>query len=380
MSLNVALDIWGVSSPNPRGVITHIQQYARASHILAQNRLITLIYTGMQDDYRWLEKQGFLQSASFRNFRIPGRLQKPLSRLPFLPLDFLLGKPDIYHSFTLFPFKCRNMLVVGTLFDFVPIRVPEHSALSLALEKISWCQWASKNPHTKWIANSEWTRQDALAIARLKSEQVKVVNLCAEDEFFIRPSKDEILTTMATLGISAPYLLSVNTLNPRKNHQRLLDAWQAGNFANQGWQLVLVGHDAGNPLAEKLRAGVYSGVHWLGYLPRDQQTPLYYGCEALLYPSLYEGFGMSVAEAMVCGKPVLVSHRSPMSDIAADGAILVDPLEMQSIQDGIARLISNNELRVSLGNKNFARRQEFGIQQMATNLLAAYQDCVHEYA
>lgn len=372
--LTIDLDVWGTGCIEPRGVAYHKRQYARACALLAQEGSIRLTYLGVADDNRWLSEEGLRQYGSFRTFRIPGRLQQFAARFSFLPWYWLVGNPDIYHSFTLYPFKSGHMRLIGTLFDFVPLRVPEFSSLSQAAEQIRWCSWASRQPGARWIVNSEHTRKDAIAIARLYSDQVQVVNLCADEIFFKPPVPAKVESTLADLGIKQPYFLCVNTLNPRKNHLRLLEAWQEGDFAKHGWTLVLVGHAASNSLVERLQAGEFVGVIWLGYVPRIQQVELYYGCEAVLYPSLYEGFGMPVAEAIACGKALLVSHRSPMADIAGEGAVLVDPLDVTSIQSGLKALAFNPQLREKLGLENHARRDVFTIQRMAQDLLVAYQN------
>lgn len=372
--LRIALDIWGTGCLEPRGVAYHKRQYARACALLVQEGSICLTYLGVPDDNRWLIEQGLRPFGSFRTFRIPGRMERFIARFSFLPWYWWIGNPDIYHSFTLYPFHSGNMRVIGTLFDFVPIRVPEFTSLLLASEQIRWCLWASRQPSARYIANSEYTRKDAMAIARLHQDQVLVVNLCADEIFYQPPTPAKIEETLATFGIKRPYFLCVNTFNPRKNHLRLLEAWQKGEYAKQGWTLVLVGHASTNPLAEKLKVGEFAGVAWLGYVPRTQQVELFYGCEAVLYPSLYEGFGMAVVEGMACGKALLVSHRSPMADIAGDGAVLVDPLDVTSIQSGLNTLACNPQLREKLGRENYARRETFTIQRMAQDLLTAYQN------
>jgi glycosyltransferase involved in cell wall biosynthesis len=116
----------------------------------------------------------------------------------------------------------------------------------------------------------------------------------------------------------------------------------------------------------------------MGYVPRPELVHLYYGCEAVVYPSLYEGFGIPVAEAIVAGKAVLTSHRSPMADTAGSGAICIDPWDTNSIASGLADLICDAALRQELANYNWGQRQRFSIERLAEDLFAAYQ-AIAEY-
>ena len=190
---------------------------------------------------------------------------------------------------------------------------------------------------------------------------------------FAQPAAEDVAKTLGSLKIFGPYLLCVNTLNLRKNHLRLLEAWEMGGFSEQGWTLVLVGHAAGHPSARQLQNGEHKGVFWLGYLPREQLVHLFYGCEAVLNPSLYEGFGLSTAEAIAAGKPVLVSQRSPMAEVARDGAVQVDPWDIQSILQGLTLMIKDVELRRKLAAYNWSQRDDFSIRRMAADLLSAYR-------
>jgi glycosyltransferase involved in cell wall biosynthesis len=372
--LAVALDVWGVSSSQPRGLVNLKRQYARACAVLAKAGDLSICYAGADSDRQWLIEEGLLEHGSgFRRFRIPGRLQRVLAQVPRFPLSQLLANSLLYHSFGTYGFDGRHIQVVGTLVDFVPMRVPQFVPQAFTLEQVRWCEWAAERPDSKWIAISEQVKRDALELGRLREAQVEVVKLCAEDDMFARPAEEAVAATLDELDIRQPYMLCVNTLNPRKNHGRLLDAWQRGRFADQGWMLVLVGHPAGNMLAERLASGKFRGVKWLGYVPRDPLVRLYYGCEAFAYPSLHEGFGIPVAEAIVAGKAVLTSSGSAMADIAGDGARYVDPWDTTDIFHGLSEIVGSASLRDRLGAHNAAQRDHFSLDRLSGDLLQAYR-------
>lgn len=369
---SIALDVWGTGSSEPRGIVNLKRQYAKAAAILAETQRIRLCYAGTASDEVWLHEERLLDHATFRRFRIPGRI----ARRPYLgkifPVSRLLGQPDLFHSFTLFPFQNGRTTVIGTLVDFVPMRTPEFVPISFTAEQIAWCKWASKHPKAGWIAISEQTRQDALALGRLHEHQVTVVHPGAQDDMFIEPNPQEISSTLASLGLPSRYLLCVNTLNPRKNHARLIDAWDAGKFAASGWTLVLVGHAAGNPLTEALQANRHAGVVWLGYVSRQQLRHLYYGCAAFLYPSLYEGYGIPVAEAIVAGKTVLTSQRSSMLEIVGADSIQVDPRDVDSLTAGIRKLIDCLGTRTHETPHLHSQRFKLRLDAVSENLLQSY--------
>ncbi|MBI5648836.1 MAG: glycosyltransferase family 4 protein [Chloroflexi bacterium] len=371
--LSVTLDVWNIGSQDPRGVVNLKHQYAQAAALLVEADQLQVCYAGDETDRKWLLEKELLGRNRFRYFRIPGRLQRLMPNLGFLPVSGMLGSADLYHIARAYPFRNGRTRVIGTLIDFVPMRVPEFVPLAFTSEQVQWCHWATRHPDARWIAISEQTKQDALTLGRLQNDQVSMVYPGVDDDIFFQPPPKEVNSILESLGIRQPYLLYVSTLNLRKNHIGLLEAWEKGGWAKQGWSLVLVGHPAGHPLVEKIQSGIFEGVKWLGYVPRQKLVHLYYGCEAFIYPSLYEGFGIPVAEAVVAGKAVLTSRRSAMTEITRDGAVYIDPWDTQSLIEGLDELIKNETLRKDLAEYNTARRQNFSMQRVADDLMQVYK-------
>ncbi len=237
----IALDIWKAGIPNPRGMVTYRRLFAKACNFLSEASEISLTFAGASSDRAWLFTEGIKEQDDFRLFHFPGRLERVAVHFHILPWGKFLGKPDIYHSATWYPLRSGHMQVIGTLVDFVPIRLPEFVPLELVQKQVNWCKWAARHPEARWIAISGQTRNDALELARLNKDQVVSINLCADEDMFSIPPGEEILSTINSLNIQQPYLLCVNTLTLRKNHIRLLEAWETGKFSENGWTLVLVG-------------------------------------------------------------------------------------------------------------------------------------------
>lgn len=171
-------------------------------------------------------------------------------------------------------------------------------------------------------------------------------------------------------ALDAPYVLAVGTLEPRKNLERLIAAWTAlGETGRAGHVLALVGPigwDAG-PIVTAARE---HGARLLGRVSEDELRALYAGATAFAYPSLYEGFGLPVLEAMAAGAPVLTSSVSSLPEVAGDAAVLVDPHDPTAIADGLHRLLSDPALAADLRTRGRARAAEFSWARTAEETLA----------
>jgi len=166
----------------------------------------------------------------------------------------------------------------------------------------------------------------------------------------------------ARYGIRGDYLLYLGTLQPRKNLVRLVEAFAYLQPRPAALQLVLAGQKGW--LYDELFARVGSlglGDHvvFAGYVAEDDKAALLSGALSLVYPSLYEGFGMPVLEAMACGTPVLTSNVSSLPEVAGDAALLVDPLDVNAIAAGISRLMTDADLRKVLVEKGHAQLRKF---------------------
>jgi glycosyltransferase involved in cell wall biosynthesis len=165
-----------------------------------------------------------------------------------------------------------------------------------------------------------------------------------------------------------PYVLAAGTLEPRKNLERLLDAWaQLAPALRDAHELVLVG-PAGWEADSILGRARGAGVRITGYVPDEELAALYGGCELFCYPSLYEGFGLPVLEAMRAGAPVITSNVSSLPEVAGDAAVMVDPLSVDAIGSAIARLLVDPDERARLRNAGRARAAAFSWERTASEL------------
>jgi len=163
-----------------------------------------------------------------------------------------------------------------------------------------------------------------------------------------------------------PFVLAVGTLEPRKNLERLMEAWiSLSSDERAGHELLLVGPTGWEAESILERAGSSPDVRTLGHVSDDELAALYAGCSVFAYPSLYEGFGLPVLEAMSAGAAVLTSSVSSLPEVAGDAALLVDPRDVPAIAHGLRSLIQDTDLRNRLGTAGRARAAEFSWESTA---------------
>jgi glycosyltransferase involved in cell wall biosynthesis len=208
-------------------------------------------------------------------------------------------------------------------------------------------------------------------------ERITVTPEAAAAHFQPQP-QSEVTRVRAQYGLGPRYMLAVGNLQPRKNLERLLGAFAilAPRFPEV--QLALVGQKGwrGAELDSAVRRlGLESRVRLTGYVPDVDLADLYSGAEVFCYPSLYEGFGLPVLEAMACGAPVVTSTSSSLPEVAGEAAVLVDPTSVGELVRALGDVLSADGLRESLRRKGTERASNFSWQRTAA-LTAGVYDAV----
>jgi glycosyltransferase involved in cell wall biosynthesis len=222
---------------------------------------------------------------------------------------------------------------------------------------------------TRVIAVSNATRADLIRWQGVDPDRVTVVRHGCSTAFRSRPDDEHIAAVRARLGLERPYFLFVGTLQPRKNYERLLQAFDRIDTEQElvlagapGWQLDRLQRAmAGLRRAERVRT--------LGYVAEADLPAVIAGATALAYPSLYEGFGLPALEAMAIGTPVLTSNTSSLPEVVGEAGLLVDPLSVDAIADGLRRLASGAELRRDLAARGLDRARTFTWERAASQTL-----------
>ncbi len=208
------------------------------------------------------------------------------------------------------------------------------------------------------ITVSEFIRAEILSQFDLREDKVETCPLGVSPKFFVDSAPNQ----------ANPYLLTVGSLDPRKNLPRLFQAWRQVHPRFPEIELRVVG--GGGSIFKSMNSSLIGGcnIRLLGNISDTELLEQYRGATAFAYPSLYEGFGLPVLEAMAAGLPLLTSERSAMSEITGDCAILVDPLEEESISSGLMRLLGTEELRHSLSQSGKAIARTFTWERTAESI------------
>jgi glycosyltransferase involved in cell wall biosynthesis len=217
-------------------------------------------------------------------------------------------------------------------------------------------------------AVSEATKNDMINTYRTPADKITVVRNGVSDRFVpLNHEEQKIMRDKFTSG--RKFFSYVGSMHPRKNVIRLLDAFEIFSRENQDIDLALLGRFAwkSGEIQEKvnrINAG-QNHIHLPGHLDPENLAKVLASSEALLYPSLYEGFGLPILEAYRCQVPVLTSNVSSMPEVAGDAAILVDPYSVQEISEGMKSLVTQDGLRAELVKKGLQRVEEFSWDKSA---------------
>lgn len=227
------------------------------------------------------------------------------------------------------------------------------------------------------ITISEHSRGDIQECLSVPSERISVIYEAPAPIF--RPIELETARAIARdkYGIVGGYILFVGTLQPTKNLARLIDAYAlARRRAGIVPALVIVGQkgwDFADLFARVSGLGLDNQVIFTGYVPDDDLPALYSGADVFVLPSLYEGFGLPVLEAMACGTPVITSTVTSLPEITGDAALLVDPLDTDALARALERVYTDAALRQRLRLAGLARAAQFSWRRCAEETRAVYQ-------
>ena len=290
---------------------------------------------------------------------------------PLPVLDWCARGADAFHASTLVRRPPRRARLTATIHDMTCWLMPElHPAANLRAER-GFAEVLRRAD--RLIAVSECTRADAVRVLGLPPEKIEVIHSGIAEAFFeVTPSAVE--DVRARYGLKRPFVLSLGTIEPRKNLDALLDAYEGlAADVRQEFELVVAG-----PVgwaAPETRARL-AGVRYLGYVPEADLAPLTAAATVFAYPSLYEGFGFPVVQAMAAGVAVVTSNLSSLPEVAGDGAVLIDPRSRDELRDALARLLLSPDLRRELAVRGRARAQGFRWAQCATQSLQFFRNVV----
>lgn len=263
--------------------------------------------------------------------------------------------------------------MIGTVHDMSPFHIPgkyDHSrniyqtrVLPKLLKRL-----------THIIAISESTKRDLQEYAGVAEERITVIHHAADTIVFYPREQKSAINSVRGYGIRPPYIIYTSRIeNPGKNHLRLIRAFEKLKKEEAiPHQLVLAGADwHGAQEVHKVAAEstFSSDILLTGYVHGNDLPNLYCGAEMLVFPSLFEGFGLPILEAMACGVPVACSNLSSMPEISGGAAVLFDPLDVDSIAKGLWSVLSSEDKRIALGRDGLERAGDFSWEKTARKTL-----------
>jgi glycosyltransferase involved in cell wall biosynthesis len=226
------------------------------------------------------------------------------------------------------------------------------------------------------VAVSNSARDDLLRFHNIPAERVNVVPEAAGPDF--RPIRDRVLRARIRLryGLPERFVLYVGAIEPRKNLPRLVEAFAQARRRGIPHELVCVGPYgwSSRDLYDQVnRLGLRRIVHFTGYVPAEDLPTIYSLSEFFVFPSMYEGFGLPVIEAMACGTPVITSNTSSLLEIAGDAAETADPLDADALAAALVTLATSRDRRCELAARGVERAQQYSWTRTAKEMLALYR-------
>jgi glycosyltransferase involved in cell wall biosynthesis len=269
---------------------------------------------------------------------------------------------------------------VVTIHDVIPLILKEYSWRKATTIYNTLVSSAAKRAQAI-IAVSQCSKRDIERTLHIASDRIYVIGNAVDASF--RPIRDTWLLSAVRerYNLAERYVLYFGGFDLRKNVPRLIRAFaQLGATLRDKYQLVVAGrlHLLGHPLYPDPRPlvhelGLDGQVVFTGQIREQDKAPLYSGATAFVFPSLYEGFGMPVLEAMACGTPVLTSRSSALPEVVEDAGVLVNPHSEDEIASELARLLEDERFRCELGERALARAGFFTWQQVAEQTVDVYR-------
>jgi len=273
---------------------------------------------------------------------------------PLRAVDWMTRGADVFHATVLVQRPPRRCCLTATIHDMTAWMLPElhPNANRRAERNFAALARAARG----LIAVSQCTKDDAVRVLGLAPEKITVIHSGIADSFFHVTARD-IATVRSRHKLKRPFVLFVGTIEPRKNLDVLIGAFGSlPPSIREEYELVVAG-----PMgwaSPETRARL-AGARYLGYVPETDLAPLTAAASLFVYPSLYEGFGFPVAQAMAAGVPVLTSNAGSLPEIAGDAAELVDPRSPGAVRDALTRLLLAPETLARMAARGRERAAQY---------------------
>ncbi len=315
-------------------------------------------------------------NVTIYHFRFPPTfLQILWNQIHIFPIEFLIGKCDIFHTSDWTQPPTLKAKTITTVHDLTPFLFPQWHHPKVINAHKNKMYWATKKC-SKFICVSQSTKNDLIKLfPKIDKNKIQVIYEAAEDKYKIFHELPQKTQQQKISNIKKQYdlnefILAQGTREPRKNLDRLVKAFLEFKKENtkDKTQLAVTGkYGWGKDISVN-----NSDIKILGFIPEKDMVSLHAAAICLAYPSLYEGFGLPIIKSFQVGVPVITSNNSSLSEISQNSAILINPTSTKDIKKAIEKIILSPSLRQSLSQKGLKTAQKFSWTQTARTTLAVY--------
>jgi glycosyltransferase involved in cell wall biosynthesis len=287
-------------------------------------------------------------------------------------------KPDLFHApHYILPagVPCRSVV---TIHDCIHLMFPQYLPNRMAYAYARASMWAAARRSDCILTVSEASKRDILHFFNVPPEKIVVVYNAIDDHFWATPPDEDVARVRERYQLDHQFVLYVGNIKPHKNLVRLIESF--AEFRQIGFEdvkLLIIGDEISKlPALRRAvhRHKLHKHVRFLGYVSEQTLGILYRLAAVFVFPSLYEGFGLPPLEAMASGTPVVTSNVSSLPEVAGDAAVLVDPYDVDSIVDGLRRVVGDPALAADLRARGLVRAREFSWERSVERTLRDYQD------
>ncbi len=339
-----------------------------------KNNKYTLFFSSLRQDIRDWRLEIGNKVTTFKTSKIPPTILDILwNKLHIIPVETFVGDVDVFHCSDWTQPPAKNAKLVTTIHDLSFLRWPETVHPKVLKAQKGRLKWVEKEAEAV-IAISKATKKEIVELTEIPEAKITVIyEGLPTDVGNFQFSNFQFSKIKKKYNIENKYILAMGSQAPRKNIEKLIKAFSMIQLSNgsiaKNLKLVVAGR-------YKTKEKLPNGVITTGFLDREELLGLMREAMAFVYPSLYEGFGLPILEAFGLKTPVVTSNCSSMAEIADKAAVLVDPKSVESIAEGIKKIIENKKLRNDLIKKGKERLKNFSWQKTAKETLEVYKRIV----
>jgi glycosyltransferase involved in cell wall biosynthesis len=371
--MNVIIDAIPLLSPLT-GIGKYTYEISRRFPLLDTEHDYSYYYGYFSDQLRCGEGAGGAGSSvkeKVCKIRGLGRLAR---KMKGVVSSLSMKKFDLYFEPNFIPLNIKAQSTVTTIADFSFLVQPDWHPR----ERIEYFQeffWKRIGKADRIIVISDFIKKSAIEFG-LPEEILRTIHLGVDGETFRLKDSNQLGETKKKFNLPDNFILFVGSIEPRKNLLRLVQAYLSlEKTIRNEFKLVLVGFKGWeNREIMELLSEAKEDILYAGYVPEQELADIYNLATLFVYPSLYEGFGLPALEAMACGCPVVTSNVASIPEVCGDAAMLVDPLDEESIADGLRRLVGDETLRQELRLKGLDRVKLFSWERSAKEHLKVFEE------